>query len=79
MRVCAVTLTLRPNVYPLVIMHHFLLLATLLTLASCISFPRAEKARRDHEVLNSKYDPTNANGEGPPIQSRKNFKDRYFR
>ncbi|SKA91952.1 hypothetical protein SAMN02745166_01812 [Prosthecobacter debontii] len=42
-------------------MRHLLLLASLLTLASCISFPRAEKARREGQVLNPEFNPWKRN------------------
>lgn len=62
-------------------MRPFLLiiLAFTLTLASCISFPRAEmEARKRKDTPKDKAWNSNS-AEGPAIGTRKNHRDPYFR
>lgn len=92
MPVCAVTHTSRPNHSFVIAMHRLLLIAPLIVTASCISFPKAEKMRREGKDLTPKFNPWKTHSESdrhpgaepqaedaPAVKARKNFHDPYFR
>lgn len=61
-------------------MRRLLLATFMLSLASCISFPRAERMARDRKVLGTDGNLAPSTQEyGAPVKARENFKDRYFR
>lgn len=62
-------------------MKTLLLLTLAGSLAACISFPRAERQRREAAIMEMNA-PEGANAEaetGPPVPSRASFRDHYFR
>ena len=62
-------------------MKTLLLLVLASSLAACISFPRAERQRREAAIMEMNA-PENGNSEvetGPPVPQRSSFRDPYFR